>query len=238
MSINNILFSIQNMSPAMLNIGSGKSQNYENLSALSNSLWGGDSGANSLLGSSGTSNTDSVSLTYKNIGDKMISDMAGVTAGVIKQYPELDDDYVIAIIDDGQSREARVYSRKEILENFEGTDEEKAALEKELAANPLMVFNNGSGLPPTGQSAAAKQLAGELNAFLSTNKKTFDVLDKAGFDPLANLLGSSTIKKILANCALPIEVDKKDDEKESAEGKDKNTAIDDSADENEGGDQA
>lgn len=230
MSINNMLFSIQNMSPAMLNVGTGKTQNYDNLSALSNNLWGTNSSVDSLLGQSSSSSTDTVSLTYKNIGDKMISDLAGVTAGVIKQYPELDGDYVIALVDDGQTREARVYSRKEILENFEGTAEEKAALEKELIANPLMVFNNASGLPPTADTAAAKQLASEINNFLSTNKKTFDVLDKAGFDPLANLLGSSTIKKIIANCALPVETDKNEKETEDTEN---NKAADKTQEDNE-----
>ena len=62
--------------------------------------------------------------------------MASVTAATIKEFPELDDDYVIVLVDDGQTREARVYSRKDILDNFEGTEAEKAALEKQLKENP------------------------------------------------------------------------------------------------------
>jgi len=203
----------------MLGIGgkSDKTQNYNNLAQLSALLNGGDSTSNLLGSNSSNSTTDSVSLTYNKIGSKIVSDMAVVTANTIKQYPELDNDYVIVIVDDGTNREARVYSRKDMLENFEGTEEEKAVLEKELAANPLLVYNNANGLPETKNSTAYKQLAADINSFLNTNKKTMDVLDKAGYDPLANLLGNSTMKKIIANCALPVEVNKKEDEEKSTD---------------------
>jgi len=202
MSVNNYLFSIQNMSPAMLSVGAGKTQNYGNLSEL-NSLWGGadSSGSSSVSSLMGNSNKDTVSLTYKSIGQSVVTDMASVTAQAIKQYPELEKDYVIAIIDNGESREARVYKRADILENFKGTDAEKAALEKQLSANPLMVFNNANGLPETAEDKASQYLASKLNDFLKTNAKIFNTLDKAGFDPLADMLGSSTLKKILANYA-------------------------------------
>lgn len=202
MSINNLLFSVQNMSPAMLNVGVGKTQNYSNLSELS-SLWGDSS--SSSTSSLGNYGSDSVSLTYKNIGDKMVNDMASVTAGVINQYPELDGDYVIAIVDDGNTREARVYRRSEILENFEGTDAEKEQLKAQLDENPLMVFNSASGLPDSAEDAGSQQLAKKLNEFLTTNAKSLDVLDKAGYDPLADMLGSSSMKKILAYYARTIE---------------------------------
>ena len=196
--INNLLFSVQNMSPAMLSVGVGKTQNYNNLAELS-SLWNGtDSGTSGLTGNSAT---DTVSLTYKTVGQKVVTDMASVTAKVIKEYPELDNDYVIALVDTDSGREARVYRRSDILANFEGTDEEKKALEKELAKNPLMVFSNANGLPETSSDAASKKLASELNTFLSSSAKTLDLLDKAGYDPLADMLGSSTMKKILANYA-------------------------------------
>lgn len=220
MSINNLLFSVQNMSPAMLGVGSGadKAQNYNNLAQLSGLL--SENNSSGLLNGLGSNKTtDTVSLTYNNIGNKIVSDMASVTAATIKEFPELDDDYVIVLVDDGQTREARVYSRKDILDNFEGTEAEKAALEKQLKENPLMVYNNASGLPETKNSQAYKTLQARLNEFLSTNKKTLDVLDKAGYDPLTNMLGNSTMKKIIANCALPVEVDKKDEDtnKESNE---------------------
>lgn len=212
------------MSPAMLNVGAGKTQNYGNLADLS-SLWGdSNSSSNSTSGLNGYGATDSVSLTYKKIGDKMVNDMAAITADVIKQNPKLDGDYVIAIIDDGKTREARVYSRSEILDNFEGAKEEKEKLKAQLDKNPLMVFNNANGLPETAKDAGSQQLAKKINEFLSTNGKSLDVLDKAGYDPLADMLGSTTMKKILANYAQTIE-------KETEKTEDKTQADDKKKDE-------
>ena len=231
MSINNLLFSVQNMSPAMLSVGAGKTQNYNNLSELSSSLWGTNSTNNSSNSSSLNSATDTVSLAYKNVGSKMVTDMAAVTADAIKQFPDLDKDYVIAIIDDGTTREARVYRRSEILENYGGTDEEKAALLKQLEANPLMVFNNANGLPPSSSDKASQYLSTELNSFLKTNSKTFDSLDKAGYDPLADFLSNSTMKKILASCANPVFDSVKDKEtEETKKEEDSSSPSDDSSD--------
>ena len=191
--INNLLYSVQNMSPAMLGVGVGKAQNYNNLAELSG-LW--NSTDSSLAGA-----TDTVSLTYKSVGQKIVTDMAAVTAKVINEYPELDNDYVIAVIDTEAGQEARVYRRSDILANFEGTDAEKQSLANELAKNPLLVFSTANGLPETSLTAASKKLASELNSFLNSSTKTLDLLDQAGYDPLADMLGSSTMKKILANCA-------------------------------------
>ncbi len=219
-SINNVLFSIQNMAPALLNVGGGsKSNNYDSLAAINSSLFGtNNSSTNSLLNSiglgNGSSTSDKVSLNYKNIGDKIVSDMASVTAQTIKEFPELDKDYVIAIIDDGTSREARVYSRSEILANFEGTEKERKALEAQLAANPLMVFPNGNGLPETSSDKASQALADNLNEFLKKNDKNLNTLVKAGYDPLVDMLGNSSMKKILATYAGPQEVDEDESDRE------------------------
>lgn len=203
-TINNLLFSVQNMSPALLSIGVGKAQNYNNLAELS-SLWNTSTdGGTNLSDLYGTSTTDKVSLTYQNIGNQIINDMAAVTAGVIKEYPSLDNDYVIAIVDDGVSREAKVYSRKTILDNYTGTEAEKAALKQQLEQNPLMVFSNNSGLPDSATDTGSQKLAANINSFLKTNSKTLNTLDKAGYDPLADMIGNSTLKKILANCANPM----------------------------------
>jgi len=120
---------------------------------------------------------------------------------LVKENSDLENDYVVAIIDDGQTREARVYSRADILENFEGTDEEKEALKKQLADNPVMVFSDDSGLPPTTTKISSVKLADGINDFLNKNSKTIDSLSKAGKDPLADLLGSSGHKEILAKYA-------------------------------------
>lgn len=186
------------MSPALLSVGVGKNQNYTNLSEMTKGL--GESGDLSNLDSI-SKNTDKVSLTYKNVGSKMISDMASLTAETIKNFPDLNDDYVIAIIDDGNNREAKIYSRKEILENFTGSEQEKKNLKETLDKNPMLVFSNSNGLPASATDAGSIELSKKLNTFLKNNAKTLDVLDKAGYDPLADMLGNSTIKKILANFA-------------------------------------
>lgn len=207
--INNLLFSVQNMSPVMLSVGVGKTQNYDNLAELSN-LW--NNTGNSTSSQIGNSTMDTVSLTYKTVGQKVVTDMAKVTAKVIKEYPELDNNYVIALVDNENGREVRVYHRSDILANFKGTDEEKKNLEKELAKNPLMVFADANGLPETSSDMSSKKLASELNSFLSSSGKTLDLLDKAGYDPLVDMLGSSTMKKILANCAYQSTATAADDE--------------------------
>ncbi|UQZ89640.1 hypothetical protein C4J81_10635 [Deltaproteobacteria bacterium Smac51] len=211
-SVNNLLYSVQNMAPALLNIGAAsKSNNYDSLAAINSSLFGTNSTSSTNSwwndSSSSSSSTDKVSLTYKNIGQKVVTDMATVTADTIKQYPELDKDYVIAIIDDGTTREARVYRRSEILANFEGTEKEKKALENQLATEPLMVFSNGNGLPESASDKASQALTDNLNAFLKKNNGTLNTVSKAGYDAFADALGSSTMKKILANCASTEEVE-------------------------------
>jgi hypothetical protein len=217
------------MAPAMLNIGGGsKANNYDALAAINSQLFGtGGATANSVLNnllggtggqaSGGTSQAgDKVSLNYQSIGNAMVGDMAEITAETIKEFPELDNDYIIAVIDKNGSREARVYSRAEILANFDGTDSEKKALEKEMAANPLMVFNNSSGLPETGDNEAAQALSDNLNAFFQINDKNFNTLVNAGYDPLADMLGSSSMKKILANFVGPKEPDEDETSREAS----------------------
>lgn len=220
-SVNNILYSIQNMSPAMLSIGGGsRGAGYDGLAALTSSLFGtsntnGTTGTgnpllDSLLNGSGSSSSsanDKVSVSYKKVGDQIVNDMAALTAETIKKYPELDKDYVIAIIDDGSGREARVYSRAEILANFEGSEKEKKALEQELTKNPLMVFENGNGLPESSAGQGAQALSDKLNTFLTKYNDTLNSVSKAGYDPLANMLANSSMKKNLVNYAGPQEID-------------------------------
>lgn len=209
-SVNSMLYTVQNMAPALLNVGSGKSSGYDDLSALNSALLGtsdtssSSPASNWALGTTASPTGDTVTLAYKSIGDKVVGDMAGVTAQAINDHPELDGDYLIALIDTGSGREARVYSRSDILNNFEGTEEEKKQLQAQLDENPLMVFKSGDGLPETTPSDGAQALAKNLNAFLTTNGKTLNSLDKAGYDPLANMLGSPSMKKMLAAYASPL----------------------------------
>gem|GEM_PF-2548133 len=193
-SINNMLFSIQHQAPALLQAGGGKTENYQNLAALGASLWGDQWPG---LGSAGSRGEDMVSLAYQGIGQKIVSDLAGLTAEAIRADPSLDDDYFIALIETGGGREARVYRRSEILAAFEGTDEEKKALEAQLAANSLQVFSSAAGLPATSKDSTCRNLAAQMDMFLKTNHKSIEALKNAGFDPFLNLQGTSAAMKAL-----------------------------------------
>ena len=194
-TINNMLFNIQNQSPALLQVGGGLTENYQNLAALTEQLWG--DGQWPALGSASDRSQDMVSLAYQDIGRKVISDMALITAGAILDDPGLDNDYLIALIDSDSGREARVYRRSEILAAFEGSDLEKNILEAQMAASPLQVFNSSKGLPPASNDPASQDLAAQLDAFLKTNGKTISTLKSAGFDPFLEHQGSSAVLKAL-----------------------------------------
>ena len=193
-AINNLLFSIQNQSPALLQVGGGRSENYQNLSSLAESLWGNGQWP----ASTGSSSVDKVSLVYQNISQKVVADLAALTAGAIRNDPSLDNDYFIALLDSGGGLEARVYRRSEILAAFEGSAEGEKALEAQLAASSLQVFTNASNLPAASSDPTCRDLAAQMNSFLKTNFKTLDTLKKAGFDPFLNLTAGEAIGKALA----------------------------------------
>ncbi|MDR2934991.1 MAG: hypothetical protein LBV70_03815 [Candidatus Adiutrix sp.] len=190
-TINNILFNLRNQAPALLQMGGGKTENYQNLASLTDSLWGDTQ----LMGSGGNKAQDMVRLAYQNIGQKVVSDMAGLTAEAIRADPTLDNDYFIAVIETGSGREARVYRRSEILSGFEGL--EKNVLEAQMAADPLQVFSSAKGLPPGSSDAACQKLASQLNGFLKLNAKTINTLNSAGYDPFQDHQASSAIQKAL-----------------------------------------
>ena len=192
-NINNMLFSIRNQAPALLQVGGGKTENYQNLAAMTEQLWG----QGSILGSSTDRSQDMVSLAYQDIGRKVISDMAALTAEAIRDEPTLDNDYLIALIETERGREARVYRRSEILSAFEGGGMGKAVLEAQMAADPLQVFSSAQGLAPTSSDPACQKLAAQLDSFLKTNAKTINTLKTAGFDTFQDHRGSSAVLKAL-----------------------------------------
>jgi len=191
-TINNMLFNIRNQAPALLQVGGGKTENYQNLASLSDSLWGN----NSLMGSGGGKAQDMVHLAYQNIGRKVVSEMAVLTAEAIQAEPGLDNDYLIAVFDNESGRETRVYRRSEILAGFDGL--EKAVLETQMAADPLQVFSSAKGWPPGSSDPACRKLAAQLDNFLKTNAKTIGTLKNAGYDPFEEHQGSSALRKALA----------------------------------------
>ncbi|MDR2442926.1 MAG: hypothetical protein LBE31_05330 [Deltaproteobacteria bacterium] len=174
MSINSILFQSTYglREPAFLNLD--KTSNYDSLA----SYLAGEETESSAV-------TDKVDIAFDKVSGKLLTELASITASAIGDYPELSDDYVIAIIDGDNGREVRVYSRNELLEQSEGTEEEKQALKEELAKNPLLFFDSADSLPASSTSEGAAALAAKASEFLKTNEKLLDLLDKYGFNPFA-----------------------------------------------------
>jgi len=194
-TINNMLFSIQHQAPALLQVGGGKAENYQNLASMSEYLWGDGQ----WLGSATDRAQDMVTLAYQGIGQKIISEMAALTAEAIKEDPGLDNDYLIILIETERGREARVYRRSEILADLdEGL--ERTVLEAQMAASSLQVFESGEGLPPGSSDPACQKLAEQLNDFLKTNFKTLGTLNSAGYNPFLDHQGSSAVLKALKAC--------------------------------------
>ncbi|MDR1079551.1 MAG: hypothetical protein LBQ79_00950 [Deltaproteobacteria bacterium] len=178
MSINSILFSQSYLTrePALLNVGT-KQNTYE---SLENYLAKDEQ----LSAYSSSQATDTVDLALDRVSSKIITELAGLTAESITKHPDLKDDYVLAVIEpENGQREARVYSREEIVQSSGGTDEEKEKLRQSLAKNPLVVFTTDEGLPSSSDSEAARELSEKVNAFLTTNEKLLDMLDTYGFNP-------------------------------------------------------
>jgi hypothetical protein len=120
--INSILFNANSSlrEPALLNLD--KSRNYESLASY---LAGEET--------SETNVSDKVDLALDKVSGKIISELAAITADTIGDYPELGDDYVVAIIDGAGGREVRVYSRQEILEASNLPEDKKNELAEQLA---------------------------------------------------------------------------------------------------------
>jgi hypothetical protein len=181
-SINSILFSQSFLTrePALLNVGT-RQNNYESLE----SYLAQDSELSAYTSSQAS---DTVDLALDRVSSKIITELAGLTAETITQHPEFKADYVLAVIETEEGdREARVYSREEIIESSGGTEEEKEKLRQSLAKNPLVVFTSSEGLPASSDGDAAQELSKKVNAFLTTNEKLLDMLDTYGFNPFETL---------------------------------------------------
>ncbi|MDR1657901.1 MAG: hypothetical protein LBT47_10185, partial [Deltaproteobacteria bacterium] len=127
--------------------------------------------------------TDKVDIALDKVAGKLITELATVTAEAIGDYPELADDYVLAVIDGAGGREVRVYSRSDIVNQSGGTDAEKAALKKELDENPLIFYDSADELPASSTSEGAVALANRASDFFNSNQKLLDLLEKYGFNP-------------------------------------------------------
>jgi hypothetical protein len=181
-SINSILYAqgLYPREPALLKVGT-RPNTYESLEAYL-------SQDSELSSASATTAAYTVDLALDRVASKIITELAALTAETIGDHPDFKDDYVLTIIDSGDGgREARVYSREEIVESSGGTSEEKAALRQSLAKSPLVVVSSAEGLPESSDSEAARGLAKKVNEFLTTNEKLMDLLDSYGFNPFKEL---------------------------------------------------
>ena len=180
MSINSILFNLSYgvREPILLNLGKTSGSNYDSLADYL--------AQESTAASDAT--TDKVDLALDKVKSKMVTELASITADAIGDYPELADDYVLAVIGSGSSREVRVWSREALVEASGGTDEEKEKLRQQLAKNPLMAFESAEGLPASDSSEGAAALAEKAGAFLKTNEKLLTLLGKYGYDPFEELI--------------------------------------------------
>ncbi|MDR0622792.1 MAG: hypothetical protein LBJ61_13110 [Deltaproteobacteria bacterium] len=179
MSINSVLFNTNSSlrEPALLNLD--KTSNYDSLASY---LASEETSASTI--------TDKVDLAMDKVADKIITELAGITAETIGDYPDLGDDYVVAIIDGEGGREVRVYSRQEIIEASQGTEEEKKALAEQLAKEPLVAYSSAEGLPASSQNEASLALADKISSFLKINSKLLDSLEKYGYNPFTALMNN------------------------------------------------
>ena len=163
MSINSILFNLNYgvREPSLLSLGKTAGSSYD---SLADYLASESSEAS-------TATADKVDLALDKVKSKLVTDLAGITAGVIGDYPDLADDYVVAVVGTGSSREVRVWSRDALVEMGGGTDEEKAKRREQLDRNPLMAFESAEDLPPSDASEGSIALAEKAGAFLKTNGK-------------------------------------------------------------------
>ena len=177
MTINSILFAQAILrEPALLSVGA-KENNYESLAAYL-------AQESETSSASASRASDTVDLSLDKVATKLITDLAQLTADTIAKYPEFQNDYVLAIVDtESGEREARVYSREELAEAASETEEEKEAMLEALAKEPLVVYSSADGLPPTSETAAAKDLLGKAANFLSDNEKLLNLLDTYGYNP-------------------------------------------------------
>jgi ribosome-binding factor A len=182
MTINSILYT-QNVllprEPILLNVGE-KQNNYESLAAYMST--------DEELATGVSNATDKVDLALDKVAEKMVTELASLCAETIIDHPEFKDDYVLAIVDDGNgNREAKVYSRKELVESMGGTEEEKAEALEAFQKEPLVVFSSAEGIPESSETPAATELLEKVTKFLTTNEKLLDLLDSYGYNPFEKL---------------------------------------------------
>lgn len=127
--------------------------------------------------------TEKVTLGLEKVGDRLVTDLAQVTADYLIDNPDVEDDYVLVIVDDPtQGRVARAYHPEDLVADLEGEKKEKA-IEK-LQKQQLLYHDDLDDLPDMDESDEALMgLADKAQAFLDQNEKLLNLLEKNGLIP-------------------------------------------------------
>ena len=122
--------------------------------------------------------TEKVTLGLEKVGDRLVTDLAQVTADYLIDNPDLENDYVLVIVDDPtQGRVARAYHPEDLVEDLEGEEKEEA-IEK-LREQQLLYHDDLDELPEMDESDEALMgLAGTAQGFLDNNEKLLNLLAK------------------------------------------------------------
>jgi hypothetical protein len=122
--------------------------------------------------------TEKVTIGLEKVGDRLVTDLAEVTAEHLNENPDLQDNYVLVIVDDPkQGRVARAYHPEDLVADLEGEEKEKAI--DNLKKQQLLYHDDIDDLPDVDESDEALMgLAEKAQAFLDKNEKVLNILEK------------------------------------------------------------
>jgi hypothetical protein len=122
--------------------------------------------------------TEKVTLGLEKVGDRLVTDLAQITADYLIENPDLEDNYVLVIVDDPtQGRIARAYNPEDLVTDLEGEEKEEAI--KRLIEQGLVYHDRLDELPEVDESdEELLGLAESAQAFLDQNEKLLNLLEK------------------------------------------------------------
>lgn len=127
-----------------------------------------------------------VTMSLEKIGNRLVGDLAEETAEYLADKPDLAEEYVIVIVDDGlHGREARAYRREDLVADLDGEERERA-LEK-LKDARLLYHDSAKDLPEVDKDdQELVNLAKNTQAFLNRNEKLLNILDRNELNPFTD----------------------------------------------------
>lgn len=124
-----------------------------------------------------------VSVGMQNVGDKLLLDLAGVTAQYLADKPDLSEDYVVAVVNSPTGGwEARAFRRSDLAADLE--EGQKEDVMAALDETPLLYATDPDDLPETpADDEVLLGLANQVQGFLDKNKDVLQILAREGFLP-------------------------------------------------------